>query len=406
MTTPSDPRLSEVLRGTALGPMLDRPVNSILRDMGLPTLPEIPAVSVSLELPPLPTLDLSVLTRPLTDLASSFGTGQLNTSDATTALSNVSSALQTVLSLVSSLASMASSDWSGDGATSAAAKGTEAAANTAELETQNVQQKTVLTGAAGTVAVGNASMAAIITKFVTGLTIAAPFLVTPAGQVFVLSLASETAAEATAVVASTKAQLGVHSANMTAAGQKVAVTKAPSSSSSGSMSQLTQLLSLLSTGASTVSSGVQSAQQSLQSIAKTEAVEPVASEAASAGTGGSAGGAAVSGAIGALAGAGASTPLSQLHNTRSAATAAPAAPASESGAAPVRGNTAMTPGMVPPMSAAHGAGPAARGGDAGDDEVHSNLVTGEHGDEVVGELGNTGVPVVGAVGTTTPRVAP
>ncbi|UGT39691.1 hypothetical protein LTV02_27005 [Nocardia yamanashiensis] len=405
MTTPSDPTLSEVLRGTALGPMLDRPVNSILRDMGLPTLPEIPAVSVSLELPPLPTLDLSVLTRPLTDLASSFGTGQLNTSDATTALSNVSSALQTVLSLVSSLASMASSDWSGDGATSAAVKGTEAAANTAELETQNVQQKTVLTGAAGTVAVGNASMAAIITKFVTGLTIAAPFLVTPAGQVFVLSLASETAAEATAVVASTKAQLGVHSANMTAAGQKVAVTKAPSSSA-GSMSQLTQLLSLLSTGASTVSSGVQSAQQSLQSIAKTEAVEPVASEAASVGTGGSAGGAALSGAIGALAGAGGSAPLSQLHNTRSAATAAPAAPASESGAAPVRGNTAMAPGMVPPMSAAHGAGLAARGGDAGDDEVHSNLVTGEHGDEVVGELGNTGVPVVGAVGTTTPRVAP
>ncbi|WP_067819116.1 hypothetical protein [Nocardia inohanensis] len=401
MTTPSDPTLSEVLRGTALGPMLDRPVNDILRDMGLPSLPEIPAMSVSLELPPLPTLDLSVLTRPLTDLASSFGTGQLNTSDATTALSNISSALQTVMSLVSSLASMASSDWSGDGATSAAAKGTQAAANTAELETQNVQQKTILTGAAGTVAVGTASMSAIIAKFVTGLTIAAPFLVTPAGQVFVLSLASETAAEATAVVASTKTQLGVHSASMSAAGQKVAVTNAPSSS--GSMSQLTQMLTLLSSGVSALSSGAQSAQSSLQSIAKTETAEPVASEAAAVTPGGSTGGAALSGAIGAISGAAGSTPLGQLHNTRSAAASTPSAPAAEP-AASTRGNTAaLTPGMAP--MAATGAGLAPRSGDAGDDEVHSNLVTAEHGDEVVGELGNTGVPVVGAVGTTTPRAA-
>ncbi|WP_067695711.1 hypothetical protein [Nocardia jejuensis] len=404
MTTPSvpgalDSAVADVLRGTALGPTLDRPINDILQDMGLPSLPQLPPVPALPELPPLPVIDLSALTRPLTDLAASFGTGQLGNVDATQVLSGVSSALQQVVSVATSLMSLAS-QWQGDGATGAAEKGAAAQTNAVELQGQNVQQKTVLAGAATTVATGAASMAGIITKFITGATIAAPFLVTPPGQVFLLSLASETAAEATAVVASTRSQLTVESAEMTVAGKKVDVTDAPKGVDS--LSQLTQLISAIQPLASAVGSGVQTVQQQLESIAEpietqSAEVDPVA--AALAGGGGVAGGVGGLSAIGGLA---ATTPLSQWSGTRSmsAAPGAPAAPSAE----PVAGTrpAATTPGMIPPMA---GAGLAPQNQDSGDEDIRTNMVTGEHGDEVVGELGNTGVPVVGAVGTTSPRSA-
>ncbi|WP_327143728.1 hypothetical protein [Nocardia sp. NBC_01327] len=408
MSTPEVPGLpdttvADVLRGTALGPMLDRPINDILRDMGVSALPQLPPAPPLPGLPPLPVIDLSALTRPLTDLAQSFGTGQISGAsvDPMQVLSGVSSALQQVVSMASSLMSVASGLWQGQGATGAADKGAAAQSDALELQTQNVQQKTVLGGAATTVGVGAAQMAAIITKFVTAVTVSAPFLVTPPGQAFLLSMASETAAEATAVVAHTRAQLTVHSANMAVAGQKVAVTNAPTGVDS--LSQVTQLLSGLGTLASSAGSGA----QQLQSIAQTLTTQPVDDTTAPVDqpittSGGIAPGGAVpiGGGMGGVAGP---AQLGQWTGTRS--TAAPGgspAPAAE----PVAAQRAATtgPGMAPPMGAA-GAGLAPRDGDAdGDGDIRSNLVTGEHGDDVVGELGNTGVPVVGATGSAAPRV--
>ncbi|MCU1643443.1 MAG: hypothetical protein JWN03_3718 [Nocardia sp.] len=407
MSTPQvpgspDTTVADVLRGTALGPMLDRPINDILRDMGVSALPQLPPAPPLPGLPPLPVIDLSALTRPLTDLAQSFGTGQISGAsvDPMQVLSGVSSALQQVVSLASSLMSVASSLWQGQGATGAADKGAAAQSDALELQTQNVQQKTVLGGAATTVGIGAASMAAVITKFVTAVTVSAPFLVTPPGQAFLLSMASETAAEATAVVAHTRAQLTVHNANMTVAGQKVAVTNAPKGVDS--LSQVTQLLSGLQTLASSASSGA----QQLQSIAQTLTAQPVDETTAPVDqpittTAGSTPGSAVpiSGGLGAAGPA----QLGQWTGTRS--TAAPGgspAPAAEPAAAPRAATTG--PGMAPPMGGA-GAGLASRAGEADDDsDIRTNLVTGEHGDDVVGELGNTGVPVVGASGSATPRV--
>ncbi|MFE3057749.1 hypothetical protein [Nocardia sp. NPDC059239] len=391
--------VADALRDTNFAPLLDSPVGDVLQTLGLPALPQLPAMPPLPDMPPLPTLDLTALTKPLTDLASAFGTGQLGQGlDASKMLSGVSSALQQVMSIAQSVMSLAGSNsWQGSGATGAAEKGTAAQTNALELEGQNLHQKTVMAGAATSVATGAALMSAIITKFVTGVTVAAPFIGTPPGQAFLLSLASETAAEATAVVAKTRTEMTVHSANMTTAGQKVKVTDAPKGVDS--LSQVSQLLGLISPLSSAASTGVQQLQQ-LQSISQTSDVqptpdpEPVAAPTDSGGLGG--GGLAPMGGLGGLGTS--STPLGQASPRTMSATTTPPVPVPAP--MPATGAPGMGGGMVPPM----GAGAAAQAGDA-DEEVRTNMVTAEHGDEVVGELGYTGVPVVGAVGTNGPRPA-
>lgn len=401
-TAASGQSVADALRDTAFAPLLDSPVAEVLSTLGLPALPQIPALPPMPDMPPLPTLDLTALTKPLTDLASAFGTGQLGQGlDASQMLSGVSSALQQVMSIAQSVMSLANSNsWQGSGAAGAAEKGAAAQTNALELETQNGQQKAVMAGAAGSVAVGSAMMSAVITKFVTGVTLAAPFIATPPGQAFLLSLASETAAEATAVVAKTRTEMAVHSVNMTTAGHKVKVTDAPKGVDS--LSQVAQLLSAIAPLSSVAGQGAQTLQQ-LQSISQPSTVQPVPEtepKATQPGPGGLGGGGGLM-PIGGLGGGAGAAPLGQTSPRTMSATATPpvAAPAPVPGA----GGTGMGGGMVPPPMGAAGAG-AGLAGDA-DEEVRTNLVTGEHGDEVVGELGYTGVPVIGAVGTNGPRPA-
>lgn len=391
---------SDVLAGTTLGG-LDRPINDILSDLGLPSLPQLPAAPVSFDLPPLPVIDLSVLTRPLTDIASAFGTGQLGAGlniDPTKVLEGVSTALQQAMTLASTVAQLASS-WQGSGASGATDKAGAAQVNTLELQGQNVQQKTILTNASATVATGAASMAAIIAKFLAAVTASAPFLVTPPGQIFLLSMATETAAEATAVAAKTKGELAVQSVAMTSAGEKVKVTDAPSGVDS--LSQISQLLSLVSPLTSAVSTGAKTVQD-LQSIAQpietADETTPVEEKISPVGAGGMGGGGVP------LAGLSATAPVAQTITPRSAS-APPSVPGPAADApAASRAAAATGTGMMP-MSGM-GAGMGHHAGEAeGDDEVRSMLVTAEHGDDVIGELGNTGVAVVGATGSTTARAA-
>src|SRR5690606_23010293 len=61
-----------------------------------------------------------------------------------------------------------------------------------------------------------------------------------------------------------------------------------------------------------------------------------------------------------------------------------------------RGAVAAPAGGVMPMGAAGAAG-TARGGETTAHSLRGQLVTEQHGDEVVGEMGNASLPVVGAV---------
>lgn len=434
---PLDPTVLELLRGSALAPMLDMPVNDVLRSMGLPNLPELPAFVQLPELPPLPTIDLGALMRPLTDLASAFGTGQLAAPapapagataaaqapppvDPTQLLQNVSTVMQTVMQVGSSLVQTLMSVWQGMAAMEAAKKAGEAQTDASELAAQSTQEKAVLGGAAGSVFTGAGLMAAVLAKFSTTMAFAPLLAASPGGQGFLVASAIEATTEALAITAETKAELVGHSASMTQAGQKVPITNAPTGVKSAE--QLTQLMSMITPLISTAGQVAQSLGQLAAANPSLLAPKPISAPGVredagergegeeseqgehAGGVGGIGGG--VPGAIAATA-----APLNPWPGTRVAggslgniggATAAGTGAGTSS--ATVAGTTAAGTGTgtgYVPMGGAGMAGAGlARDGESTTDALRGQMVTGQHGDEVVGRIEGVSLPVVGAADTT------
>ncbi|VFB01350.1 hypothetical protein [Nocardia cyriacigeorgica] len=414
-----DPTVVDLLRGSALAPYIDRPVNDILADMGLPPLPDLTAIPPLPEFPPMPVIDIAALARPLTDLASSFGTGVLapppgGGPDPMQVFQAVNTALTTAMQLGTSALQAVMTIWQGMGASSAAGKAADAQADSAELAAQSTNEKTVLAGAATSVAVGGAELTAIIAKYLTTMVASAPLLATPGGQMFMVAATTEALASATAVVAKTRGELLGHSGNMTQAGKKVAVTGAPKGVDS--MQQVMQLLQMVTPLMTMASTGAQSIGQLAAANTSLLAPKPADGEhdpAAKkdgepgkahpgAGGGGVGGGGVGGGGVGPVA-----APLSPWPGTRTAGLGAmPGAAgglgAASSGEAALAGgrSAATTAGTGPammPIGAAGAAGAAAgvRGaGDSGD--MPNYLVSGQHGDEVVGDIEGVSLPVVGA----------
>ncbi|MBH0777586.1 hypothetical protein [Nocardia bovistercoris] len=415
---PLDQSVVELLRGSALAPMIDRPVNDILKDIGLGPLPQLPSLPPLPELPPLPVIDLSALFRPLTDMASGFGTGAIGGGpgpDPTQVLQSVTSALTTAMSLGTTALSAVMQLWQSAAAMQAAEKATAAQQNGAELAAQGTEEKAVLGTAATSVATGGAEMTQVISKFVSTVAATAPFLALPGGQAFLAAATAEAIAEGVAVVTKTRAEMTVHSASMTQAGEKVKVTNAPKGADS--MQELAQLMQLITPLMTLASTGVQAANQLASantSLLAAKSVTPVAQTGAdgeatadgepapaAGGVGGGGGGGGIGG-IG-LGGIGTTaTPLNPWSGTRSASVGGPSSgqgfsSAPESASA-VRAGTvggAGSPGYMP-MGGAAGAAAGPRGaGDAGGD-LPGFLVNAQHGDEVVGNLEGASLPVVGA----------
>ncbi|MBF6327524.1 hypothetical protein [Nocardia transvalensis] len=443
MSEALDQSVLDLLRNSAAGPMLDRPVNDVLRDMGLPQLPDLSALPPLPDLPPLPVLDLSVLAKPLTDLASTFGTGQFPSVAPTPAgapaqpeggatpaaapagapamdpsqlFSQISSVVQTVVSLGTSALQMAMQLWQGAGAAKAEEKGVQAHKDSVLVAEQSAETSLGLANAAGTVFRGSTMMSGIIAKYLTSLAAAGPFLVTPPGQAFVLAMSTETLAEAMAVVAQTRGELTVHSSTMAKTGRKVPVTAAPKGVDP--MQMVSQLLQIVPALTSAATQGAQTAAQVARTL---DPPKPVASEydkaggpdkdlAKAAGLGGAGGGGGAiggggGGGIGAAAAA-AARPLSPWVDARSSGALGAAGAANPSagtgGSSPVRGtsNTVATgagsPGMMPmgPMGAAGAL--AGRSAEETTEGLRGQLVTSQHGDEVVGDMAGASLPVVGA----------
>lgn len=408
MSSPIDQSVLDVLRQSAAGPALDRPVNDVLKDMGLPPLPEISGLPPLPELPPLPVIDLSLLAKPLTDLASSFGTGQLPAAsgvgapeaDPAQVFSQVSTVVQTAMTLGSSALQIAMSLWQGMGASAAAEKAGQAAADGAAVSAQSAQTSLGVTAAAGSVFQGATLMAAIIAKFMASLAASAPFIGTAPGQAFLVAMTAETLAEATAVVAKTRAELTVHSAAMTKTGSKVPVTGAPKNvDPSQAITQLMQLVQPLTQMATAGGQALQAAQTALNPV------KPIAErdkEPARTGLGGAPSGVAVGGAGGMAAAAG--SPARQLGSWSAArpggsfTAAGMSLPATEAAAttssSPVRG-MGSGPGVMP-MGGAAGAAGMARSGEQSAEGLRGLLVTEQHGNEVVGDIEGASLPVVGA----------
>ncbi|AHH15741.1 hypothetical protein NONO_c09340 [Nocardia nova SH22a] len=445
-----DRSIVDLLRRSAMGSIVDRPVNDVLRDMGLPGLPQLPPAPPLPQLPPLPVLDLHTLTKPITDLASSFGTGNLGSGpgqDPTQVLSQVSSVLQTVVQLGSTAMQLAMTAWQGAGALSAASKSTQAAADGTAVAGQGAQMSAGTVAAAGSVFTGNVLMTGITSKYLTTLAAAAPFIVTPPGQVFVLSMSAQTLAEALGVVTKTRVELGAHSAKMAHTGHKVKITNVPHGVSKIPVSKMAvpktslkpvartvpslgdakQGLSLATTSSSgTGSSGnaVQYISQALQMVQSLSSVGGVGAQAASALTGHTAkpiatstpasGAPAPASGGGAPAGGGApgpaapemSSPL-QAARTPSIMTEAAVTASAETA---VTSSGAGGPGMMPMSPAAGAAGMARAASDSSSatDAVRGQLVNAAHGNDVVGDIAGVSLPVVGAADavTTTPDTEP
>ncbi|WP_280406852.1 hypothetical protein [Nocardia carnea] len=280
---PLDPTILELLRGSALAPMLDMPVNDVLHSMGLPNLPELPAFGELPGLPPLPTLDLSALMRPLTDLASAFGSGQLGAPppapapaapgagdpaaapapapnmDPTQVLSQVSTVMQTVLQLGTSALQAVMSMWQGMGATEAAEKAGQAQTDAAKLEAQSTGEKAHLLKGATSVAIGRGEMALVVGAFSTKLALAPLYAGSAPGAAYLVASAIEAATEALAITIKTKTELGVEGAGLAQTGQKVKITDAPTGvDPSQQMSQLMQMVGMVTPLISTASQAAQS----------------------------------------------------------------------------------------------------------------------------------------------------
>ncbi|NKY54956.1 hypothetical protein [Nocardia flavorosea] len=393
MMPPLDPTIAEALRSSPVGPIMDKPLDQVLRDMGLPPLPELPEF-------PLPTLDLTALTRPLTDLASSFGTGQFPAApevDPVQVLSQVSSVVQTAIQVGSSAMQMASGLWEGQGAQAAAAKQSQVSADSAAVAAQSAQTSVGVAAAAGSVMRGGITMAAIVAKYVTQVTMAVPFLGTGAGEAFLTASTIETMIEALAVVAQTRTELTAHSAGMTATGAKIPVTDAPNAEAMQILSQIMQVLPTVLNAATTGAKPLAEANAALHPQTLTATAQRTATKGPHDGPKGGGPGSGMP----ILSGGGGPAPMarplapwsgSPAGSTGSTTTpAAPSSANSSSAGTPMRG----TPGFLPGGAAggmARGAGESvSTGGPLG-----GQLVTGQHGSEVVGDLHIATPPVIGA----------
>ncbi|WP_216911459.1 hypothetical protein [Nocardia noduli] len=427
MNPPVDPTVLDLLRGSVLAPHIDRPVNDILRDMGLPGLPDPSALPPLPELPPLPVIDIAALARPLTDMAAAFGTGALDTvagsgADPTQVLTGISTALQTAMTLSGTALQAVMTLWQGMGAAAAAEKAGQAQQDGAELAAQSTSEKGVVVGGAASVAVGAGSMSTVITKYVTSMAVAAPLLATPGGQLFMVAATTEAVSEALAVVTKTRAELTVHSANMTEAGQKVDITDAPKGVDSAQ--QVMQLLQMLAPMMTMAGQGAQSltrlAAADTGLLAPPKAKDAAADDGAGVdgeGTDGaqgrtSGGGGGGGGIGGYVAGAPASASLNPYSGTKTAAMPSTGTggfgtdPAAAPAAARTSGTVAgSSPGGMMPMGGGAGLAAGARGtGDGGD--VPGFLVNAQHGDEVVGDIDGASLPVVGATEQASAQAPP
>ncbi|GGL23750.1 hypothetical protein [Nocardia jinanensis] len=434
-----DPTVLDLLRGSALAPMLDRPVNDILGSMGLPNLPELPAFGELPGLPPLPTIDLSALMRPLTDLASAFGTGSFGAPaaasppargdtaapapappvDPTQALSQISTVMQTLMQVAPSVLQAVMGLWQGMAATEAAEKAGAAQADTAELEAQSTGEKMHLAKGATSVAIGGAEMAAVIAAFSAKLALSPLYATTPGGAAFLVASAIEAATEGLVITAKTKTELGIEAVGMTQTGEKVAVTNAPTGVDPGlQIDQLMQLIGMVTPLIGTASQVAQSLGQLGIANTALSAPTPVGGEgdAAHPGRGetekpGMPGGLGVGGvgAVGAVA-----APLNAFPGTRFAAPgplgtvgalSGVGAPGSATGLSSAANSATASsaagsgPGVMPMGAGAGAAAGMARDGESMTDGSARGTVSAEYGDEVVGSIEGIAVPVVGAAET-------
>lgn len=216
----ASPTVLDALRASPVAPLLDAPLpvpaEPVLFDPILPSA-EIDAIlDLVQSIPVAPLPDLDALTRPLTELASLFGTGIVDALDPATVLQQGSRMLESATTLGRNALHALPESWSGAAADEAADHGVRARHAALELTDRGDRIGMITRAATATVERGNIELTGIVQSFVATAVAAAPVLVTPPGQAALLASAAEHVTAALAVVARTRGELSVHTASMTA----------------------------------------------------------------------------------------------------------------------------------------------------------------------------------------------
>ncbi|KAA0023483.1 hypothetical protein [Antrihabitans cavernicola] len=235
------PTVLDALRSSPAGPFLDLPLPQLPQPSATGALPPmLPSpIAAAPALPPNP-LDMLLqgdgipalpgidqLLKPLTDLASGFGSGVLGAFDPTQILSQVSSALDGALQLGQTGLKGLDQVWQSGAAQNAQAMGQSAQVSGDEVSKRGKDISAVTRDAAGSVERGNIKLAGIVQSFVATAVAAAPVIFTPPGQAMLMASAADHLGQALAVVAQTRGELTTHTAHMAALAGPLSVPAGP-----------------------------------------------------------------------------------------------------------------------------------------------------------------------------------
>ncbi|MEV6069802.1 hypothetical protein AB0L82_24915 [Nocardia sp. NPDC052001] len=438
-TTPS-PTVLDVIRTSPAGALVDTPVADVINGLGLPQLPQFPAIQLpdlsGIQMPTLPTIDPTTLIQPAISLLSAMGNGAASIGTQLISIfASVSKALTSAASTSSAATAAVSNSWQGDAAKAAEVKSKQVETVIPTVDAQGQELRTILLAAEATVAEGYGLLSALISRFVASVLADLPFLVTPVGVPVLVAMATDALSEAGTITANTRAQLTVHTANVAAAGIKIPVPGAPNIADAASLAnQVTQAVqpflnvgttavqkvvekgSTVASSAASSASSISSAGQSVVSALTsntskdttttnkttttnpddktTTETKPVDTTLKTNDTTTTGGGGGIPGGM--PMGAGLSnSPLSpytgKMPTAEGVGSGSPVSRVtSNNNETQTRSTTGMPGGM------GTGAGLANKG-DTESAGERTALVTGAHGDEVVGVIEGVSIPVVGAV---------
>ncbi|MRH88645.1 hypothetical protein GFY24_14530 [Nocardia sp. SYP-A9097] len=438
MTTTPSPTVLDVIRTSPAGALVDTPVSDVISGLGLPQLPQLPAITLpdlsGFQMPTLPTIDPTTLIQPAISLLSSMGSGAASMgTELVSIFSSVSKALTSAASTSSAATATVSNSWQGDSANAAQVKSNEVETVIPTVDAQGQQLKVILLNAEATVAEGYAELSALIARFTAEVMAGIAFLVTPAGLPYLITMATDALSEAGVITAKTRGQLTVHTAEVTAAGLKIPVPGAPNAADVASLAnQVTQAVQpFLSVGStavqkvvekgsevvsagSTAASSISSAGQSVVSALTTNTSKDTTTtnkdttttnkdttttdgkpvDTTTLKTDDTTSGGGIPGGMPMGSGLN-SSPLSpysgKMPSGEGLGSGSPVSRvSSNNNETQTRSTTSMPGGM------GSGAGLANKGETESSGE-RTALVTGAHGDEVVGVIEGVSIPVVGAV---------
>jgi hypothetical protein len=403
-----------------LADYLNQPVRDILARLGLPHSPAAPTNAANpppASSPPAPApaaappsggapsggtpFDPMQLISPVTDALSTLGSGQFGALDPTQIFSGIASAFDSAGSSLRPAMAGLGNSWQGDAATAATTKTLAAMQNGAQVGQQSTDLGASLSAAVASVAQAQARLIAIINEFVATLAAIGPSIIFPWGIAAAIAAANQAITEATEVITETQGTLGSQAATTQAAGTPVPLTATPdmaafAPTSGQSFGPLLQTATgLASPAMQAVGAATSAATSAGQSAKPPTQPDPATKEdpkkevpGVPAGThrGGGGGGGGV--------------PHGPSPTTLRSRLAAPAL--SEEHVTPAE---PLTPRSAPaaglggsPMMGAGPAGSAARGGSDSGHSAAAYLHTTDQGDEIVGDLGSVGPPVIGETG--------